>query len=145
MLKGISPLLSPDVLRALAQMGHADKILLADAFFPAEKYARKGIPVFRADGIGGKEMLDAVLALLPLDSSYTDTPVTLYSPPPEFKVETPIWEEYKKIVAKHDERGTSAVKAIPKKDFLAACDEAFAIVQTGETALFGLVMLEKGL
>lgn len=126
-------------------MGHTDKLLLADAFFPAEKYAKRGIPVIRADGIGGVELLDAILALLPLESSYTDTPVTLYAPPPEFQVETPIWEEYKKIVAKHDERGASAVKAVPKKDFLSACDDAFAMIQTGETALFGLVMLEKGL
>ena len=67
MLKGISPVLSPDLLKALAEMGHSDRLVIADGNFPAESIGKNSI-VIRADGHGVPEILDAVLALLPLDS-----------------------------------------------------------------------------
>ncbi len=65
MLKGISPLISPALLKILAEMGHGDEIVIADANFPSETYGKR---VVRADGIGGRELLDAILSLIPLDT-----------------------------------------------------------------------------
>lgn len=67
MLKGISPLLSPELLKALDEMGHGDTLVIADGNFPAESVG-KNAKVIRADGHGVPELLDAVLALLPLDA-----------------------------------------------------------------------------
>ena len=61
MLRGISPLLSPDILKVLAQMGHQDVLVLGDANFPAERYAKHGAIVLRADGVGAAELLDDVV------------------------------------------------------------------------------------
>ena len=64
MLKGISPLISPELLKILNEMGHGDEIVFADANFPT---VSTGKQVVRADGIGAVELLDAVLQLFPLD------------------------------------------------------------------------------
>ena len=68
MLKNVPKLLSPQLLKILCEMGHGDEIVIADANFPAENYGKR---VIRADGIGGIEMLDAVLKMIPLDT-YAD-------------------------------------------------------------------------
>ena len=70
MLKGISPLLSPELLSVLCRMGHGDEIVLADAHFPGETVGKL---VLRADGLRIPELLDAILPLLELDS-YVDSP-----------------------------------------------------------------------
>ena len=66
MLKGISPLLSPELLKVLCEMGHGDELVIADGNFPAESIGKNAI-VIRADGHGVPEMLDAILQLIPLD------------------------------------------------------------------------------
>lgn len=144
MLRGISPLLSPDILKVLAQMGHQDVLVLGDANFPAERYAKHGAIVLRADGVGAAELLDAILPLFPLDD-YTSQPVRLMEVPADQQVETPIWDTYKEIVARHDDRGANAVGTLERSAYYDACKDLFAVIQTGETALYANIMLTKGI
>jgi len=73
MLKGISPIISPNLLSVLARMGHGDEIIFADAHFPGETFNNN---VLRADGIKIPDLLEAVLPLFELDS-YVDIPLTM--------------------------------------------------------------------
>ena len=75
MLKNIPPILSPELLKVLCEMGHGDEIILADGNFPAESIGKDAI-VIRADGHGTVELLEAILQFLPLDQ-YVEKPVAL--------------------------------------------------------------------
>jgi len=142
MLKGIPPILSPELLKVLCEMGHSDRIVISDGNFPAETMGKDAI-VIRCDGHGVPEILDAVLQLFPLDT-YVDHPVNLMQVMPGDKVETPIWDTYKEIVAKYDARGASAVGEIERFRFYDESRSAYAIIATGETALYANIMLQKG-
>ncbi len=142
MLKNIPPILSPELLKTLCEMGHSDRIVIADGNFPAESMGRN-CKVIRADGHGVPELLDAILTLLPLDT-YVDKPVQLMQVMEGDDAETPIWEEYKRIVAKHDERGENAIGETERFEFYEQAKTAYAIVATGEKAVYANVMLQKG-
>ena len=142
MLKGISPIISPELLKVLCEMGHSDTIVIADGNFPAESMGKNAI-VIRADGHGAAELLDAILTVFPLDS-YVDAPVSLMQVMPGDTVETPIWDEYKKIVAKHDERGEKAFGEIERFAFYEEAKKCYAIIATGEGALYANLILQKG-
>lgn len=142
MLKGISPIISPELLKVLDEMGHGDRIVLGDGNFPAESMGKDAI-VIRADGHGMCELLDAILQLFPLDP-YVEKPVSLMEVVPGDPVETPIWEEYKAIVAKYDDRGAQAFTNIERFQFYEEAKKTYAIVSTGETALYANIMLQKG-
>ena len=90
MLKGISPLLSPELLKALDEMGHGDTLVIADGNFPAESVG-KNAKVIRADGHGVPELLDAILTLFPLDT-YVENPVYLMQVMPGDTAISPIWD-----------------------------------------------------
>ena len=123
-------------------MGHSDTIVLADGNFPAETMGKGGI-VIRADGHGVCELLDAILTLFPLDT-YVEHPVKLMAVMAGDSVETPIWDEYKKIVAKHDARGESAVGNIERFAFYEEAKKCYAVIATGESAIYANVILQKG-
>lgn len=142
MLKGISPIISPELLKVLDEMGHGDRIVLGDGNFPAESMGKDAI-VIRADGHGMCELLDAILQLFPLDP-YVEKPVSLMEVVPGDPVETPIWDEYKAIVAKYDDRGAQAFTNIERFQFYEEAKKTYAIVSTGETALYANIMLQKG-
>lgn len=142
MLKGIPKILSPELLKVLCEMGHSDRIVIADGNFPAESVGRN-CKVVRCDGHGVPELLDAVLQLMPLDT-YVDKPVSLMEVMPGDPVKTPIWDTYRKIIARHDERGSEAVGTIERFSFYDAAAAAYAIVTTGESAVYANVMLQKG-
>ena len=142
MLKGISPVISPELLKVLCEMGHGDTILLGDGNFPAESIGKDAI-VIRADGHGVPELLDAILQLFPLDT-YVEHPVTLMEVVPGDPVKTPIWDEFKAIVAKHDARGEAAFENIERFAFYERSRKCYAIVATGEKAIYANVMLKKG-
>ena len=110
MLKGIPKILSPELLKVLCEMGHSDRLVIADGNFPAETMGKNGI-VIRMDGHGTCEILEAILQLFPLDT-YVEHPVNLMQVMPGDPVETPVWESYKEIVKKADERGAEAVGEI---------------------------------
>ena len=142
MLKNIPPILSPELLKTLCEMGHSDRIVIADGNFPAESMG-KNCKVIRCDGHGVPELLDAILTLFPLDT-YVDKPVSLMQVMPGDDAKTPIWDEYKAIIARHDERGAAAVGEIERFAFYEEAKKAYAIIATGETAIYANIMLQKG-
>ncbi len=142
MLKNIPAILSPELLKVLCEMGHSDRIVIADGNFPCESMG-KNAKVIRADGHGVPELLDAILQLFPLDT-YVEHPVNLMQVMPGDTAKTPIWEEYKKIVAKYDSRGENAFGEIERFAFYEEAKTAYAIIATGEKAVYANIMLLKG-
>ena len=142
MLKNIPPILSPEMLKVLCEMGHGDRIVIADANFPAASMGKNAI-VLRADGHGAIELLDAILSLFPLDT-YVEHPVSLMQVMPGDTVQTPIWDDYKSVVAKYDERGAAAFGEIDRFAFYEEAKQVYAIIATGEKALYANIMLQKG-
>ena len=142
MLKGIPKIISPELLKVLSEMGHSDTIVLADGNFPAETMGKGGI-VIRADGHGVCELLDAILTLFPLDT-YVAHPVKLMAVMEGDTVETPIWEEYKAIVKKHDERGEGAFENVERFAFYEEAKKAYCVIATSESSLYANIILQKG-
>lgn len=142
MLKGIPKIISPELLKVLCEMGHSDRIVIADGNFPAESMGKNAI-VIRADGHGAAEILDAVLQLFPLDT-YIEKPVSLMEVMPGDTVETPIWDEYCNIISKYDDRAKECVGTIERFAFYEEAKKAYAIIATGESALYANIILQKG-
>ncbi|HOO28320.1 MAG TPA: RbsD/FucU domain-containing protein [Lachnospiraceae bacterium] len=142
MLKGIPKILSPELLKVLCEMGHSDRLVISDGNFPAESMGKNAI-VIRCDGHGVPELLDAILQVFPLDT-YVEHPVNLMEVMKGDPVETPIWDDYKKIVGKYDGRGENAVGNIERFSFYEEAKTAYAIIATGESALYANIMLQKG-
>lgn len=142
MLKNVPKILSPELLKVLCEMGHSDRLVIADGNFPSESMGKNAI-VIRADGHGTSEILDAILKVFPLDT-YVEKPVNLMQVMPGDNVETPIWDEYEKIVSKNDERGENAIGQIERFAFYEEAKKAYAIIATSEGALYANIMLQKG-
>ncbi|CEK38131.1 RbsD/FucU family protein [Paraclostridium sordellii] len=142
MLKNIPQILSPQLLKVLCEMGHSDQIVISDGNFPSESMGKDSI-VIRCDGHGVPELLDAILTVFPLDT-YVDKPVSLMEVMPGDNVETPIWDTYKEIIQKHDNRGEETVGTIERFKFYDEAKKAYAIIATGEKALYANVILQKG-
>ena len=142
MLKGIPNILSPQLLKVLCEMGHSDRIVIADGNFPAESMGKNAI-VIRCDGHGVPELLDAILQVFPLDT-YVEKPVSLMEVMKGDNAKTPIWDTYKEIIAKHDERGADAVENIDRFDFYDEAKKCYCIVATGESAVYANIILQKG-
>lgn len=140
MLKGISKKLSPELLKILCEMGHGDEIVLADANFPSENYGKR---VVRADGISGCDMLDAVLSLFPLDSYSNPNLILMQLMDCDVgKIDPVIWDKYASIAQKHDEN--ARVGNIDRFEFYERAKNAYAVVATGEEAVYANVILKKG-
>ena len=135
MLKGIPKILSPQLLKVLCEMGHSDRIVIADGNFPSESMGKDAV-VIRMDGHGVPEILDAVLQVFPLDS-YVEKPFSLMEV-------MPIWDTYQEIEEKYEARGKDAIGHIERFAFYEEAKKAYAIIATGETALYANVMLQKG-
>lgn len=134
MLKGISPLVSPDLLKALCEMGHGDEIILSDAHFPAHTL---GVPVLRADGIPVAELLAGILPLLELDV-YVDHPVVMMAPVPGDSLDDALMAKVHALVP------AEKVEHIERFAFYERARKVFAVVVTGETAKYGNILLKKG-
>jgi L-fucose mutarotase len=139
MLKGISPLLSPELLATLYEMGHGDEIILADAHFPAVSLNPN---VIRADGLKIAELLDAILPLFELDS-YDDHPVMMMDAVDGDDLDPAVAKTYLEVFQKYAPQKT-AIKRIDRFEFYSRAEDAFAIVATGELAKYGNIMLKKG-
>ncbi|CEP40416.1 RbsD/FucU family protein [Paraclostridium sordellii] len=142
MLKNIPQILSPQLLKVLCEMGHSDQIVISDGNFPSESMGKDSI-VIRCDGHGVPELLDAILTVFPLDT-YVDKPVSLMEVMPGDNVETPIWDTYKEIIQKHDNRGEETIGTIERFKFYDEAKKAYAIIATGEKELYANVILQKG-
>ena len=123
-------------------MGHSDRLVISDGNFPAESMGKNAI-VIRCDGHGVPEILEAILKVFPLDT-YVEKPMNLMEVMPGDNVETPIWDTYKEIVAKYDGRGADAIGNIERFAFYEEAKTAYAMIATGESALYANVMLQKG-
>lgn len=142
MLKGIPEILSPELLKVLCEMGHSDRLVIADGNFPVMSMG-KNAHIIRMDGHGVPEILDAILKVFPLDT-YIEKPVNLMEVMPGDNVQTPIWDVYKKTVEKYDERGKNAIGEIERFKFYEETKTAYAVIATSEKALYANIMLQKG-
>lgn len=142
MLKGIPKIISPELLKALAEMGHGDTLVIADGNFPAESIGKNAI-VIRYDAIGVTPLLEAILELFPLDT-YVQKPVSLMEVVAGDTVETPIWEEYKTCIRQVDARGDEAVENIERFAFYEKAKHAYLVIATSESALYANIILQKG-
>lgn len=145
MLKNIPAILSPELLKVLAEMGHGDRICIGDGNFPGASMAKPNNCVLvRADGHGVPELLDAILQVIPLDE-YVEHPVMLMQKMAcDGDLEIPIWKEYEKIVAKHDARGAGAIGSYERFQFYDEARTCYCILQSGESAVYANVILQKG-
>jgi len=137
MLKGISPLLSPDLLKTLAEMGHGDEIILADAHFPGHALNAR---VLRADGIAIASLLRAIIPLFELDS-YAP-PLVMMAAVEGDQLDPSVEARYR--AALFGDWDGPAIERIGRFDFYERAKAAFAIVMTGETAKYGNILLKKG-
>ena len=147
MLKGIPKILSPELLKPLCEMGHSDVLVIGDGNYPIPSVKGENTVVIRMDGHGVSEVLDAILEVFPLDP-YVEHPVNLMElmPQDQGKIKTPIWEEYKEIVARHDERGADAIGQIERFAFYEETKKrAYCLIATSESAVYANVMLQKGI
>ena len=110
--------------------------------FPVESMGKNAITI-RCDGHGVPEILEAILKVFPLDT-YVEHPVNLMEVMPGDDVETPIWDTYKEIIRKYDDRGDATVGNIERFAFYDEAKTAYCIISTSEKALYANIMLQKG-
>jgi L-fucose mutarotase len=139
MLKGISPTISPELIKILMEMGHGDELVIADGNFPAASIAQQ---LVRADGLGCPVLLDAILSLFPLDQ-YAEKPVALMMVVPGDPYQPVIWEEYRSMVRKHDS-GFMDFEYVERFAFYERARKAYAVLATSEMALYANIILKKG-
>ncbi len=137
MLKNISPIISPELLKILMEMGHGDEIVIGDGNFPAASIAQR---LVRLDGHGVNEILDAVLKLMPLDT-YVDAPVALMDNNGDGG-RPAIWADYEETVKANE--GDKKFELVERFAFYERAKKAYCVVATGETAVYANVILKKG-
>ncbi|WP_028548366.1 L-fucose mutarotase [Paenibacillus sp. UNC451MF] len=139
MLKGIPSILSPDLLKILMEMGHGDEIVLADGNFPGASHAQR---LIRCDGHAIPELLDAILTFFPLDT-YADHSVALMEVVPGDPAVPVIWDEYRELIDKHDPQA-GELRQVERFAFYDRAKQAYAVIATGEKALYANIILKKG-
>lgn len=136
MLKGIPSIISPELLKIMMEMGHGDEIVIGDGNFPGKSINANCV---RCDGHNVPELLEAMLKLFPLDT-YAK-PVYIMEKVPGDNVETPIWDEYRKIVKPYT---NEELEQVERFAFYERAKKAYAVVMTGESALYANIILKKG-
>jgi len=140
MLKGIPKRITPELIKILMEMGHGDELVLADGNFPAASHAGR---LIRCDGQPIPELLADILSLFPVDTGARHA-FALMQVDPGDPVETPIWEQYKEIAAAAGDSLDSSFEHMPRHSFYARVRQAYAVVATGEEALYANLILRKG-
>ena len=126
MLKGISPLLSPEFLSVLCRMGHGDELVLADAHFPGETMGKR---VLRADGLKIADLIDAILPVYELDG-YVEAPLVMMAAVPGDKLDPKVEKAYRAAVDRHAPQ-TPPIARLERFAFYDRAKQAFAVVMTG--------------
>ena len=139
MLKGISPAISPELIKVLMEMGHGDELVIADGNFPSASIAQR---LVRADGLGCLSLLDAILSIFPLDQ-YVEKPVALMAVVPGDPYQPLIWDDYRKIVQQH-ETSFADFEYVERFAFYERAKNAYAVLATSEMALYANVIIKKG-
>ena len=137
MLKGINKIISPDLLYVLDKMGHGDEIVISDGNFPGESIGRI---VLRSDGTGVPELLRAILEIFPLDQ-YDNNVFLMDKTAQDKDLDVPIWDEYRKIVSEHTDKEPVFLERF---EYYERAKKAYAVVVTGESAIYANVILKKG-
>ena len=137
MLKNIPSIISPELLKILMEMGHGDELVIGDGNFPSASIAQR---LVRADGHSVPELLNAILKLMPLDT-YVDAPVALMDNG-DAKNRPEIWEKYENIVKMSE--GEKEIELVERFAFYERAKKAYAVVATGETAIYANIILKKG-
>lgn len=139
MLEGISPLFSPELLAALYAMGHGDELVLADAHFPGESLGQE---VIRADGLKIPDLLRAILPLYAIDT-HDEHPLIMMAPVEADRVDPNVESSYRAIIGEL-RPGTPTIHKLERFDFYERAQEAFVVVQTGDTATYANIIIRKG-
>ena len=124
MLKGVPPVISPDLLRILAQMGHGDELVISDAHFPAYSISSN---VVRIDALTSSEVMEAILKLIELDQ-YVEKPVVMMQPVPGDEIDPDLMKDCRKVLGKDADR----IDYIERFAFYERARKTFAVVLTGE-------------
>lgn len=138
MLKGISPVVSPDLLKILCEMGHGDEIVLADSNFPGVSIGKR---LIRADGLTIKTILEAILPLFVLDR-YAD-PLIMMQAVSGDKLDPAVEANYMQVVRRH-QPDAAAPARVERNAFYERAGHAFCVVMTGELRIYGNLILKKG-
>lgn len=138
MLKGINPLLGPELLAILREMGHGDEIAIVDANYPAVSHAKR---LVRMDGHDAPIIVEAILSLMPLDRDVSEAAFRPCAFGDCDRIE-PIYEEFQAAI----ERNDAGIKLVPisGQPFYDRIKNAYAIVASGEGRLYGNIILRKG-
>lgn len=139
MLKGIHPIINPELLKILAEMGHGDEIVLSDAHFPAHTFCPKN--VLRGDGLQIPDLLEGILPLFELDSY--DDPLIMMAAVEGDQLDPQVEVDYMEAVRRHAPNAPDP-KRIDRFAFYDRAEKAFACVVTGTTAKYGNIILKKG-
>lgn len=140
MLKNIPALISPELLKIIAEMGHGDELVLADANFPGTSIGKRCI---RCDGHGCAEVMRALLTLFPLDDFVKCPLAVMEVPDGMFEANTPpIWKAFRE--AADTDLPSAQFEKMDHDAFMDRARAAYAVVQTGETALYGNIIIRKG-
>ena len=139
MLKGVPAILSPELLKVMMEMGHGDELVIGDGNFPAASMARR---LLRADGHGVPELLEAIMKFFPLDG-FVERPVALMAVVPGDSTKPTIWEKYRGILKGADE-SFKDFEFVERFDFYERAKQAYAILATGEAAIYANIILKKG-
>ena len=134
MLKGISPVVSPDLLKTLAEMGHGDEIVIADAHFPGHTFSSR---VLRADGLDADQLLAGIIPLFELDAYAT--PVIMMEAVPGDTLDPSVEARYRKALG-YD----GIIERVERFAFYERAKKAYAVVLSGEVAQYGNIILKKG-
>ena len=138
MLKGIHPAIGPELLKVLAEMGHGDEIILADAHFPGHSFNDQ---VLRTDGVKITTLLDGILPLFELDSY--DDPLIMMQAVEGDSLDPSVESSYRAEIEKHAPDAPEVIR-IGRFEFYDRAEKAAVVVMTGETAKYGNIILKKG-
>jgi len=138
MLKGIAACVSPDLLKVLAEMGHGDELVLADAHFPGHSMNAR---VLRADGLDIATLVGGILPLFELDA-YAP-PLVMMAAVAGDQLDPAVEQRYLQAIRCHVPTAKPPER-IDRFAFYARAQKAFAVVMTGETAKYGNLLLKKG-
>lgn len=134
MLKGISHVISPELLKTLSEMGHGDEIVISDAHFPAHSFNAR---VIRADGIGADALLKGIEPIFELDAYAT--PVIMMQAVKGDTLDESVEKKYREALSYNGE-----IERMERFDFYDRAKKAYAVVISGETAKYGNIIIKKG-
>jgi L-fucose mutarotase len=137
-LKGISPVVSPELLKLLCEMGHGDELVLADSNFPGASMSRR---LLRSDGLSITALLDGIAPLFPFET-YTD-PLVMIKVDAGKKFDPAVEADFMQAIRRHDPSVPSPIR-IDRFAFYERARNAYGVLMTGETRLYGCLIIKKG-